>query len=371
MSNYNFKNLTSLVQIKTGKLNSNAAVIGGKFPFFTCSPQTLAIDFASFNTEAILLAGNNAEGNFSIKYYKGQFNAYQRTYIIEAKENVYLKYIFYAIKEQLKELKNVSVGSATRFLTMDILDNLLILLPEFEVQESIAEVLSSLDDKIDLLQQNNKTLEQLAETLFRQWFVEEAEDSWEVSTIGNQFITKGGGTPSTTDPTLWDGNIFWTSPRDLSYNSKLFMSRTSRTISSIGLKKISSGLLPKGTVLLSSRAPIGYLAITNVELAINQGYIACIPNDNYSSWFIHNWLKNNMELIQSSSNGSTFMEISKSVFRELEFIVPPTRVLNKYNRVCENFYNKILANEKQIEQLEFLHDTLLPKLMSGTVRVIN
>ena len=242
-----------------------------------------------------------------------------------------------------------------------------ILLPSLPQQESIAEVLSSLDDKIDLLHQQNQTLEALAETLFREWFVEEVKEEWETKTVGEVFETFGGGTPSTSVSEYWDGNINWTSPKDLSEGSKLFMTNTSRTITEAGLKKISSGLLPIGTVLLSSRAPIGYISITDIPVSINQGYIACLRNEKFSTWYIHNWIKQNMDIIINSANGSTFLEISKSVFRKLEFVIPPDEKLLKFNQHAESYYYKIRSNEKQIQTLEALRNNLLPKLMSGAV----
>lgn len=282
----------------------------------------------------------------------------------------YLSYYF-GLESFKEHIRRVAVGATMPSINTRILSDILISAPPLYEQETIAEILSSLDDKIDLLHRNNKTLEALAETHFRQWFIEDADDKWELTTVESAFETKGGGTPSTTNASFWDGEICWTSPRDLSSSNAVFMTRTQRTITIEGLKKISSGLLPTGTVLLSSRAPIGYLAITEVPVAINQGYIACLANDKYSPWYIHSWLKENMEIIHGVSNGSTFMEISKGTFRKLPFVIPSNERLYAYNEIAESWYKKILLNEKQIDQLQFLRDTLLPKLMSGTVTVNN
>ena len=177
----NEQSLLDLVNLTTGKLNSNAAVETGKYPFFTCSPETLSIDQFSFDTKALLLAGNNAEGNFCLKYYEGKFDAYQRTYVLTLDDEsvTTYKYLFYYLKTKLLELKNNSAGSATRFLTLSILRDIRVPLPPLPEQKAIASVLSSLDDKIDLLHRQNKTLEAMAETLFRQWFIEEAKEDWE------------------------------------------------------------------------------------------------------------------------------------------------------------------------------------------------
>ena len=363
--------LTEVADFKTGKLNSNAAVKNGLYPFFTCSPETLSIDEFAFDTKAILLAGNNAEGNFAIKYYDGKFNAYQRTYVITGKNNKVadLKYLFYSIKSQLQEFKNISIGSATRFLTMQIFDGFILNLPPFTEQKSIASILSSLDDKIDLLHRQNATLEKLAETLFRQWFVEEAKEDWDEGTLDDILTVKGGATPSTSEPTYWNGNIHWTSPKDITNLNGIYLFDTERKITELGLSKISSGLLPKGTLLMSSRAPVGVLAFCEVPVAINQGYIAILDNKGYSKEFIYLWLKANMDVVHSFSNGSTFMEISKSAFKTLQLQIPPKQVTQDFQLIVEPLFNKIKSNNIQIRTLTALRDTLLPKLISGEVRV--
>jgi len=135
------------------------------------------------------------------------------------------------------------------------------------------------------------------------------------------------------------------------------------------LKKISSGLLPKGTLLMSSRAPVGVLAFAEIPLAINQGYIAIIDNKGVSKEFLYLWLKINMEYIQSYANGSTFLEISKSSFKSLQIILPPEKKRNDFQNLVISIFDKIRQNSIQIQTLEKLRDTLLPKLMSGEVRV--
>jgi type I restriction enzyme, S subunit len=241
--------------------------------------------------------------------------------------------------------------------------------PSLPEQQAIAEVLSSLDEKIDLLHRQNKTLEALADTLFRQWFVEEAEESWNSGKLGDVISVKGGTTPSTSNPEFWDGDIYWTSPRDLSNHTEVFLTNTERKITEKGLSKIGSGLLPIGTVLLSSRAPIGYLAITEIPVAINQGYIAIVCDKLISNHFIYLWVKKNLETIIGSANGSVFLEISKSTFRDLSFQVPPQTKLESFNEQAKPIFQKIKSNVYQIHSLTTLRDALLPKLMSGEVRV--
>lgn len=171
---YGKSKLKELTLIKTGKLDSNAAVSNGIYPFFTCDPNTLRINTWAYNTEAVLLAGNNASGNYTAKYYNGQFNAYQRTYIIESadKEVLNVRYLAYAMNKELKLLKTMSAGSTTKFLKIGMLHNLEISLPDIDVQKRIAEILSSYDNLIENNQKQIKLLEEAAQRLYKEWFVD-------------------------------------------------------------------------------------------------------------------------------------------------------------------------------------------------------
>lgn len=265
--------------------------------------------------------------------------------------------------------KNFEGSSGRQRVPRDCFENLTLELPSLKEQTAIASILSALDDKIDLLHRQNKTLESLAETLFRQWFVEEAKQDWHLGKLNDVISVKGGTTPSTTKPEYWDGDVFWTSPRDLSNHPAIYLTTTSRKITQKGLAQISSGLLPIGTVLLSSRAPIGYLAITDIPVAINQGYIAILCDKIVSRYFIYLWCKANMAEIENAGNGSVFQEISKSTFKELDLIIPPKQKLLSFDKEIKPFFQKIKSNQTQIGTLTQLRDSLLPKLMSGEVRV--
>ena len=144
---------------------------------------------------------------------------------------------------------------------------------------------------------------------------------------------------------------------------------TLRKITKKGLDRIGSGLLPAGTLLLSSRAPVGYMAFSAVPIAINQGYIAIIADKGYSNLFIYSWLKLNMSYVKSFANGSTFQEVSKTSFKSLEIVMPEEHKRKKFDDIAKPAFNKIFSNQSQINTLENLRDTLLPKLMSGEVRI--
>lgn len=166
--------LKEIVDFKTGRLDSNCAEENGIYPFFTCSPETLRINSYAFDCEAVLLAGNNANAVFPVKYYSGKFNAYQRTYIITPKDKskINVKWLYFQIKHVAFELGIRAVGSATKFLTKRILDDYEINLPDLDTQNYIARVLWKLENKIQLNTQINQTLEQIAQVLFKSWFVD-------------------------------------------------------------------------------------------------------------------------------------------------------------------------------------------------------
>lgn len=250
-------------------------------------------------------------------------------------------------------------------------------------QKQIAAVLSSLDDKIELLRRQNETLEKIAQRIFKEWFVNFTIDGkklklkngvpegWRVGKMSEGVKICGGTTPNTKNLEYWNGNISWTSPKDLSNCKEMFLTKTENKITEKGLSKIGSGLLPVKTLLLSSRAPIGYLALTNIPVAINQGYIAFLPDGFFTNEYMYLWLKLNMDKVVSSANGSTFLEISKASFRNIEIIIPEKEALDNFQVVINPIFDKILNNINQIQTLSRLRDTLLPKLMSGDIKVKN
>lgn len=158
---------------KTGKLDSNAAVEDGVYPFFTCSRDTFRTNTYSFDDEVVLLAGNNANGIYPLKYFKGKFDVYQRTYVIRPidKSRLCTRFLYFALRPQLDHLRSVSTGSATKFLTMGLLSNLEIPLPDLPTQRKIAGILSAYDDLIENNLRRIKILEQMAQSLYREWFV--------------------------------------------------------------------------------------------------------------------------------------------------------------------------------------------------------
>jgi type I restriction enzyme S subunit len=200
----------------------------------------------------------------------------------------------------------------------------------------------------------------------------EIPKGWQVRSIGNLADVAGGATPSTKEPAYWDGGTHaWATPKDLSGLSVPVLLDTERRITDAGLSQIGSGLLPKGTVLLSSRAPIGYLAVAEIPVAINQGFIAMTPKMGTSNIFLLLWASVAHEEIVSRANGSTFLEISKANFRPIPVVSPSAAVMRAFEGQTHHLYERVVAAERESRTLAALRNTLLPKLISGELRIPN
>ena len=174
---------------------------------------------------------------------------------------------------------------------------------------------------------------------------------WEVSTIGQEVSVVGGSTPSTEIPEFWDGEFAWVTPKDLSRLNEKVLTGSERRITEAGVRKISSGQLPVGTVLLSSRAPIGYLALTMIPVSINQGFIAMRCDKRLPNTYILQWATESLDAIKQRGSGTTFAEISKSVFRPMHVLVPDVATLEMYQQLVMPLYEQITASVREAESL--------------------
>ena len=195
-------------------------------------------------------------------------------------------------------------------------------------------------------------------------------DGWKVKAIGDVTTVKGGGTPSTSNSDYWDGGEHcWVTPKDMSRLSHPVLLDTERRITDAGVNCISSGVLPVGTVLMSSRAPVGYLAIAGVPTAINQGFIAMVCDGTLPPVYVFNWAFTSMDTIKAHASGTTFAEISKKVFRPLPIVEPAGGVIAAYKQVAEPLFELLTGCVSEIVRLAEMRDYLLPRLLSGSVRV--
>lgn len=368
----NICKLGDIAKFTTGKLNSNAAQDKGKYPFFTCAPEALKIDDYAFDTEAIILAGNNADGNFHIQHFKGKFNAYQRTYVIESSDEnkAYTKYLYYALKTCLLHFKQISQGSATKFLTAKILNSFELPIPEIEIQKKIAGTLGNLDKKIKTNEAINENLERQAQAYFEELFVVNADPNWPECTLSDIGSIVAGGTPSKSKSEYYaDQGIAWITPKDLSVDKSKFISHGENDISELGFSKSSTKKMPAGTVLFSSRAPIGYIAIAQNELTTNQGFKSVIPNENIGTSYVYFLLKNLLPTIEGMASGSTFKEISGAGMKSVPTVMPDVNIIQLFNNFCEPIFKEQEILEAENRRLSALRDSLLPKLMSGEIDI--
>ncbi|WP_082548586.1 restriction endonuclease subunit S [Variovorax sp. Root473] len=313
-------------------------------------------------------------------------------------------FVYYFFLAHAKDLSALDVGSANPTLNRNHVHPIRVMWPPRSEQVEIGNVLAALDNRIALLRETNATLEAIAQALFKSWVVDfdpvrakmegrepdgmdeaiaalfpnefDASElgrvprGWTVSPIGDVVSIAGGATPDTKNSTFWREGVHpWTTPKDLSGLATPVLLDTERKLSPAGLSKIGSGLLPRRTLLLSSRAPIGYLALTEVPLAINQGYIAMTPGGRLPPLYLLFWCRQNMEVIKARANGSTFMEISKKAFRPIPVLVPPQPVVEAFMAVAEAIFERLVENEKQAQTLASLRDGLLPRLISGQLRL--
>lgn len=327
-------------------------------------------------------------------------------------EQCLTRFAFYALLLGRRQIETLAEGSVQKNLYVSSLSQFAFRCPPVAEQQKIVDVLSSLDDKIELNRRTNETLEAMAQAIFRDWFVDfgpvrrkiggETDpvavlgsllphpdsaayiadlfpdafgdnglpEGWEREPVGKLAEIVGGSTPSTKDAAFWlEGTHAWATPKDLSKLEGLMLFETERCVSDSGLYRIASGLSPIGTVLLSSRAPVGYLAVAATELAVNQGIIAIRPTKKMPTAFALMWCKENMDIIEANANGSTFQEISKKNFRPLLVVSPSDDTKTAFSSLVKPLLDQIELNQRSSLTLGQTRDLLLPKLMSGEVRL--
>ena len=349
-----------------------------------------------YNYNNILIIGRVGAYCGSIHYHKEKCWVSDNAIAGEVKSDYSIDYLYYLMKSL--NLNDRQVGSSQPLLTQGVLNNISVKIYEFsQTQQSIAAVLSALDKKIALNKQINARLEEMAKTLYDYWFVQfdfpntngkpykssggemvfdetlkrEIPTGWEVKSLGNLAEIVGGSTPSTADSDNFCSNgTAWITPYDLSKNQdNKFISHGEIDVSEKGIKNASLKKYPTGTVLMSSRAPIGYMAIARNEVTTNQGFKSFIPNKGFSKEFVFYAVKNSLKSIMQSASGSTFKEVSATTLHSIQAVFPKHELVEKYTERSKKIF-KIQDNlEKQNHQLTQLRDFLLPMLMNGQVSV--
>ena len=311
----------------------------------------------------------------------------------------YFIYLFFQSHLFKKQISRLISGSAQPQLPISILETVSIPQLTLDEQKEIIFNIKSIDQKIQINNQINQELEAMAKTLYDYWFVQfdfpnqngnpykssggkmvyspelkrEIPEGWGVEKLGDLGTIVGGSTPtkSISDNFTKGGEGYsWITPNDLSNNKgNKFIKNGEIDITVRGLKDASLKLYPEGTVLMSSRAPVGYLAIATKELTTNQGFKSFIPDKKYDKNYIYNTLQNCLKVIEQNASGSTFKEISATVLKDIKVLQPNLEIVKKFEITVSSINNYIRDNEVQNQELTQLRDWLLPMLMNGQVKV--
>ena len=366
--------LADIASMRTGKLDSNASVPDGDYPFFTCSQQTFRIDEPAFDTKAVLLGGNNAAGVFPLKYYEGQFNAYQRTYIIESLDPKILniRFLFYLLRPALSHFQSVSIGAATQYLTKGILDNFQVFLPSISEQDRIASILSAYDDLIENNRQRIQLLEESARLLYRKWFVR-------LHFPGHEHVKIIDGVPEG-----WEKKrlidiaelIMGQSPKSKFYNDKGeglpfhqgVTNFSERFVEHKTYCTTKNRIAEKGDILCSVRAPVGRLNITLDRIIIGRGLSSIRSKSGCQSFLYYN-LKEYFFKEDMIGGGAIFAAVTKKDMENQELLCPLTGVIEKFEYISNPIDEQIKVLHNQNIKLKQVRDLLFPRLMNGEIKV--
>ena len=380
MSSFERIKIKDIVTFKTGKLDSNAAENDGKYPFFTCAQQTLRINKHAFDTECVLLAGNNAAGIFPLKYYKGKFNAYQRTYIIEPIDinKLYIRYVYYALRPFLKQFEQSATGVTTKFLTLGIMNNLYIPLPSPSIQKKIAAVLSAYDDLIENNNRRIAILEKMAEEIYREWFVR-------MRFPGHEKVKFHKGVPEGWELTkiekLCDEKRIGIKLKNVEYNTKYIglehlprksiSIKDSDTVESIQSDKL---LFKDRDILFCKIRPyLHKVALAHFAGACSTDTIIIRPKKvEYEGLILFTVFSTTfIELATASAKGTKMPRADWDFLKKLEILLPSNNILATFQTQFDSYFALICNYLNGNERLKQSRNLLLSRLLSGKLSVEN
>ncbi|HEM3194640.1 TPA: restriction endonuclease subunit S [Streptococcus suis 10581] len=288
--------------------------------------------------------------------------------VIRSDSNFSNRFLYYVLSSDTFFDYAVSTSKGTKMPRGDKSSIMKYTVPLFslEEQELISDILKSYDEKIQLNKQINHHLAELIDAQFAHLLEDNELYKSTFSEIGE---IVGGGTPSKKVDDYWNGDIPWLSPKDLSLNPAMFTGRGQNSITELGYKKSSAKLMPRNSILFSSRAPIGYITIAENDISTNQGFKSIIPKPEYPYTFVYELLKQETPSLESSASGSTFKEVSGTHLRNHEIQIPSHSAIIKFHESVKPLFKTINLNEKEIQKLIEVRDLLLPTLMSGEISV--
>jgi type I restriction enzyme S subunit len=396
VSTFQTRKLGELVTFKTGKLDSNAAVPNGNYPFFTCSQETLRTNTFSFDTECVLLAGNNANGIFPLKYFQGKFDAYQRTYVVRPRdtEELTTKFLYYALRLKLDEFRSFSTGAATKFLTLTILNDTEIQAPPLPIQRRIAGILSAYDELIENSQRRIKILESMARALYREWFVHfrfpghesvprvpsslgEIPQGWEASTLGAYLssLESGkrpkGGIREVEDgvPSIGAENINGIGKHD--FTGEKFIPRAF-------FQEMRKGIVrDRDVAIYKDGAYIGKSSyfrdgFPHLECCVNEHvFLLRASGVRLRQNALYLWLQepDTVQTIRSKNANAAQPGINQQTVGGLELTLPDSQTAEQFDQLVDPLLAEVINLAKKIQNLRRTRDLLLPRLLSGQIDV--
>lgn len=298
----------------------------------------------------------------------------QRVARIKAKEGVCDNFIYYTISgEAFQQFvqNNIDSNSAQENISATSIGRYPLMLPPLEEQKRIAGVLSSLDDKIDLLHRENATLEALAETLFRHYFIENPDPEWKKGKLTEFIKIIGGGTPKTSEPSYWNGDIGWLSGGDISENHKNYILNVEKYITQKGVDNCSVNVLPENSMIISARGTVGKYCLLGRPMAFSQSNYGILPKINGCYFFTYLLVSRYVEEMKNAAYGSVFDTITTKTFESIGVFLPNEKeVIVVFDNQVKPIFEKLKRNQLQIQALLSQRDTLLPRLMTGEVKLV-
>lgn len=292
-------------------------------------------------------------------------------------------YYWFVLAGKTGALEQYFTGATIKHMPAEKLKSILIDIPPLAVQQGIAKVLWQYDNLIENNQKQIKLLEEAAQRLYKEWFVDlrfpgyettpivdGVPEGWREMYMADVCDSIGGGTPSTKNEEYYrDGQIKWVTPTDITRKSGLILLDTEKKITEEGLYNSSAKMVPPYTILMTSRASVGFFGLCEYEVCTNQGFISCIPHEENVRFYLLYNLMNRVDEIRAKASGSTFLEIGRKNFKDLKIKIPPARLLDAFSKIVHPLIRQMEILTKSIAKLQEARDRLLPKLMSGEIEV--
>ena len=382
----------------------------GLYPYYGASGVVDHVDSFLFDGEYLLVAedGENLRTRTTPVAFlaNGKFWVNNHAHIVRGNSKANTRFLMYALTEL--DISGYLTGSTMPKLTQGNMNRIPVPLPPLPEQRAIAHILGTLDDKIELNHRMNETLEEMARALFKSWFVDfdpvrakmegrwrpgeslpglptdqydlfpdrlvdselgEIPEGWEVGVLDDMVELLSGGTPKTSVPSYWDGDIPWYTAKDAPNGSDVFAVDTERKITQLGVKNSATRVLDAATTVITARGTVGRLTCLGVPMAMNQTCYGIRGARSYPDFFTYWNVRMAVDQLQTRTHGTIFDTITRQTFKLVDTVIPPAKVAKAFEGLVSTLMHRILRNLHEGQVLTDIRDTLLPKLVSGELRV--